>query len=130
MRASLQVVGARESADALAISASELHAELASTREEIAEEMLDAVDVPATTGALASTVRPITERGAGLLAGGGDVDYAAAVHQGRLSGDHGTVAPRPFLDDAANRVERKACEMFEDDLAAIFDRRLSRGARP
>lgn len=94
--------------------------------------------VPVRTGRLKRSVRALGNvTGALGKAGSAAVPYAAAIHWGRSAGNvafrhgrqskgQGAISGRPFLQDAAQSVERDVADRYADEVGRLFDAIRSR----
>ena len=104
----------------------ELDAELKKIHEELAREVVRGAEpnVPVQTGALLASLRAAgTTRDAIGRVGKSSVPYAAAIHWGYPA--HG-IAGRPFLQDAAERLERDIVDRYDREVAGMLDRVVGR----
>ncbi|MGE3620745.1 MAG: HK97 gp10 family phage protein [Acidimicrobiia bacterium] len=90
-------------------------------------------NVPAVTGRLKASVRALgAQKEAKVAAGTAKVDYAAAVHWGRLRGNVGSppgnrmsvnvVRGRPFLWNAAEAARRDVVDVYEREMDRLLDK--------
>jgi len=99
---------------------SELNDEMKAIHRELAEEITDRAlpNVPVRTGALKGSVRSTgTVRDAIGRVGKASVPYAAVVHW--------KYGP-PFLTDAAAELERDIVDRYDDAVARMLDRVITR----
>lgn len=83
-------------------------------------------DVPVRSGRLLASVKALASQTSGKVkAGGARVPYAAAVHWGTgpRPGERGphNIARRPFIYDAAQKVERDLVEAYEDEIDRLVN---------
>ena len=99
--------------------------ELKAVHQEIANEVLDRAlpNVPIRSGALRRSLRGSGTKAAAVgRVGSKRVPYAAAIHWGWKAHN---IRPRPFLQDAAARVEKDITQRYDEAIAGLLARVIS-----
>lgn len=105
---------------------SELNDEMKAIHEELARDVLRGAEpnVPVRTGALLASLRAAgTVRDAIGRVGKASVPYAPPIHWGHPARG---IAARPFLTDAAARLERDIVDRYDRQVAGMLDRVVGR----
>ena len=104
----------------------ELDDEMRQIHEDLAKDVLRlaAPNVPVRTGALLQSMRAAgTVRDAIVRVGSASVPYAAAIHWGHPARG---IPPRPFLQNAAQRLEANIVDKYDREVAGMLDKVIGR----
>lgn len=136
---SIRVEGADELRRAFRTVDRQLGSALAAANKAAAKRVVDAAlpHVPTRSGKLKQTVRALgSQRSGRAVAGRGQVDYAAAVHWGRLRGNVGSppgnhrgnnrIKANPFLWEAAQREVPRIEPDYRTEIMRLINEAIAR----